>query len=137
MNRRQFIVTSAAGLAGLSFAAARAAGEARAKRQFTLCLACGLLGISCDPRKLLGWASQFGFESVEPPTSFLATLPQAGLKAYCDEMKARKLAWGAAGVPVNFRGEDLAFNEGMKSLPDYAKSLQRAGVMLTATWLPP
>jgi sugar phosphate isomerase/epimerase len=137
MNRRQFIVTAAAGLAGLNFAATRAVGEARAKRQFTLCLACGLIGVSCDPRKLPGWASQFGFESVEPPISFLASLPQTELQAYGDEMKARKLGWGAAGVPVNFRGEDSAFDEGMKSLPEYAKSLQRAGVTRTATWLTP
>jgi len=137
MNRRHFIMTSVASLAGLSLSTVEAVGEPKAKRQFTLCLSCGLIGVPGDPRKLIGWASRFGFESIEPPVSFLATLPEAELQAYREEMKARKLAWGAAGVPVDFRGTDSAFQEGMKSLPDYAKTLERAGVTRTATWLTP
>lgn len=137
MNRRDFIRTSAAGLAGLSFTASLAAAGLNPNRKFTLCLACGLIGVPADPRKLLGWASEFGFESVEPPASFLAKLSDAELQAYRDELKARSLAWGSAGVPVDFRGSDAAFDQGMKSLPAFAASLQRAGVTRTATWLTP
>jgi len=137
MNRRHFIKASAAGLVGLGFAGARAADESRSKRQFTLCLACGSIGVSADPRKLIGWASQYGFESIEPPTSFLAKLSDADLQAYRDEMKTKKVAWGAAGLPVEFRGADVAFEQGMKSMPEYARSLERAGVTRVATWLTP
>jgi sugar phosphate isomerase/epimerase len=52
-------------------------------------------------------------------------------------MKSKQLAWGAAGVPVEFRGTDAVFAQGMKSLADYAQSLQRAGITRTATWLSP
>ncbi len=137
MNRRDFIRTTTAGLAGLGIASTRAADEPKRKRQFTLCLACGMIGVPADPSKLIGWASQYGFESIEPPASFLARLSDSELQAYRDEMKARKLAWGSAGVPVDFRGADAACDQGMSSLPGYAKSLQRAGVTRAATWLTP
>jgi sugar phosphate isomerase/epimerase len=52
-------------------------------------------------------------------------------------MKTRKLAWGAASLPVEFRGGEPAFEQSMKSLPEFARSLQRAGVTRVATWLSP
>ena len=138
MHRRDFLKTSAAGLAGLGFATSlAAAAEPKPKRKFTLCLAGGMIGVSGDARKVISWASQFGFESIEPPTSFLAKLSDADLQAYRDEMNTKKLVWGAAGLPVEFRGTDAAFEQGMKSLPEFAKSLQRAGVTRVATWLTP
>ncbi|MBN2505708.1 MAG: sugar phosphate isomerase/epimerase [Verrucomicrobia bacterium] len=137
MNRRTFIKTSCVGLAGLGVAPAMAADDPKPKRRFTLCLACGMIGVSADPRKLIGWASRHGFESIEPPMSFLAGLSDAGLEAYREEMKAANLAWGAAGLPVEFRGTDAAFDRSMKSLPDVARLLRRAGVTRSATWLSP
>ncbi|HOX01245.1 MAG TPA: sugar phosphate isomerase/epimerase family protein [Candidatus Paceibacterota bacterium] len=137
MNRRDFIRTTTAGLAGLRIGSTRAVGEPKRKRQFTLCLACGMIGVPANPRKLIGWASQYGFESIEPPASFLARLSDPELQTYRDEMKARNLAWGSAGVPVDFRGADPAYDQGIGSLPGYAESLQRAGVTRTATWLTP
>ncbi len=124
-------------LAGTSFAISSAAEESKTKRKFTLCLSCGLLGLPTDPHKLLPLATQFGFETVEPPTSFLAKLSDAELQAYLQELNSRKLTWGAAGLPVDFRSSEQTFNDGMKSLPDYAKGLERAGVTRVATWLLP
>ncbi len=122
---------------GLSLAQAVAVAEPKARRKFTVCLACGLIGVSADPRQVLDLASQFGFESVEPPTSFLGKVSDAELETYRNEMKSKNLVWGAAGLPVDFRGTDEAFSQGMESLPAYAKSLERAGVTRTATWLTP
>jgi sugar phosphate isomerase/epimerase len=140
INRRNFLGrVAAASLAtvGASALSLGAAEETRLKRQFKLCLACGLIGVSGDPRKVLGWASQFGFEAIEPSASFLAKLSDAELQDYLGEMKTRKLAWGAAGLSVDFRGTDTAFEQGMKALPEFARSLQRAGVTRVATWLSP
>jgi len=137
-SRREFLSTTAAGLAGFAFAASVApAAESMPQRKFTLCLACGMIGVSGDPHQVVNWASQFGFESIEPPASFLAKLSDADLQAYRETMKARKLSWGAAGLPVDFRGTDAAFEQGMKALPGFAKSLQRAEVTRVATWLSP
>jgi len=44
---------------------------------------------------------------------------------------------GAAGLPVQFRGDEAAFELSMKSLPGMAQTLQRSGVTRTATWLTP
>jgi sugar phosphate isomerase/epimerase len=140
VNRRQFVKTSVlAGLAGWGVGAwpASAADEPKAKRKFALCLACGPIGVPGDPRKIIGWASQFGFEAIEPSPQFLGKLSDAELREYLDEMKTRKLAWGAAGLPVEFRGSEPAFEQSMKSLPEFARSLQRAGVTRVATWLSP
>lgn len=136
MNRRHFIHTTAVAGAGLAASLASAAAP-KAGRRFTLCLACGPIGVPGDPRKVVEWASQFGFESIEPSAPFLDKLSDAELRSYLDDMKSRELAWGAAGLPVQFRGDEAAFSEGMKSLPAFAKALERAGVTRVATWLSP
>lgn len=140
VNRRRFVKTaSLAGLAGLGLGALRlpAAEPPKAKRKFTLCLACGPIGVPGDPEKMIGWASQFGFEAIEPSLQFLGKLSDAELQAYLGEMKAKNLAWGAAGLSLDFRGSDAAFEQSLKSLPEFARSLQRAGVTRIATWLSP
>lgn len=109
----------------------------RPKRKFTLCLAPGLIGLANDPHKLPDWASRFGFESVEPSASFLGKLGDADLREYLDELKAKGLVWGAAGLPTDFRGANGAFEEELKALPEFAQSLERAGVRRVATWLSP
>jgi sugar phosphate isomerase/epimerase len=40
-------------------------------------------------------------------------------------------------LPVEFRGAEAAFEQGLKALPGFARSLQRAGVTRAATWLSP
>jgi sugar phosphate isomerase/epimerase len=139
MNRREFVQTTVAGLAsfGLATSLTSAAEPSKLRRKFTLCLAGGLIGVSGNEQQMLQWAAQYGFESIEPPTSFLAKASEAELQAYREQMQAKHLTWGAAGLPVEFRRADADFEQGMKSLPDFAKSLQRAGVNRVATWLSP
>ena len=138
VNRRHFVkTTSLASLGGLVTRAVPAAEAPIPKRKFTLCLACGMIGLPSDPQKVIGWASQFGFEAIEPSAQFLGKLSDAELQAYLGEMKAKNLAWGAAGLSLDFRGSDAAFEQSLKSLPESARSLQRAGVIRIATWLSP
>lgn len=138
ITRRSFLCTSTlAGLAafGADLTGAADAGERR--RRFTICLVPGPIGLPSDPKKLVEWAAQYGFESIEPAPQFLGKLSDAELHDYLGEMKTRKLTWGAAGLSVDFRGAEEAFDQGMKALPDFARSLQRAGVTRVATWLSP
>ena len=140
ITRRSFLHTSTlASLAAFGAAAGltRAADAAERRRKFTLCLAPDPIGVPGDPRKLIGLAAQFGFESIEPSPSFLGKLSEAELQEYLGEMKARKLAWGCAGLSVDFRGAEGAFEQGLKALPESARALQRAGVTRVATWLSP
>jgi sugar phosphate isomerase/epimerase len=86
---------------------------------------------------MMAWATQFGFESMEPAPSYLAQLSDPDLRAYLEEMKTRGLAWGAVGLPTQFRGDEAAFERSLKTLPDFARSLARAGVTRVVTWLSP
>ena len=140
MNRRQFVqTTTLAGLAGLGLVVQGASGResVRAKRRFSFCLACGPIGVTGDAWKMIGWASQFGFEAIEPSAQFLGKLSDAEFQSYLGEMKSKGLVWGAAGLSLDFRGGDAAFEESLKSLPEFAQSLRRAGVNRVATWLSP
>ncbi len=114
---------------------ARLAAAAGSSRKFTLDLRCGAIGVGADLRKSIEYAHQFGFESVEPPG--VAGLAQAELDEVLAEMKAKNLVWGAAGLAVNFRGDEAAFQAGMKSFPQEAAGLRKAGITRMGTWLSP
>ncbi len=139
MPRRQFLQHLAlAGLAGapLLHGAARAA-EAASARKMTMDLACGSIGVSANQTQAIALAQRFGFESVSADGGYLVSLPEDKLAALVADMQSRKLAWGAAGLPVDFRGSEDAFAKGMKALPPFAAGLRRAGVTRVGTWLTP
>ncbi len=100
-------------------------------------LACGAIGVRADQREAIRLAHQFGFESVAPSASLLARLSADELQQLLAELKAKKLVWGAAGLPVNFRGDRARFDSGIKQLPETAKGLKRAGATRVGTWLTP
>ena len=150
LNRRRFLkTTTALGLAGLSLdglvpgtsrvgsAAEDSAAEDRPRRRFKKDLACGMIQVRADQREAIRFAHQFGFEAVDPNTGFLLRLSDTELAELQAELKAKNLAWGAAGLPVDFRGDEARFKAGVQRLPEMAKGLQRAGVTRVATWLTP
>jgi len=138
-TRRKFLQTTAAvGLAGAGFGPfVSTAVAAEKKRKFTMDLVCGAIGVAADQRKAIRLAQQYGFESVGPDGGFLAKLPDAELRELLAELQERKLVWGAAGLPVDFRGPEAKFQDDLGRLPAVAKGLQRAGVSRTSTWLSP
>lgn len=145
MTRRTFLSSGAAALAatvGTSGPALPAIvgadGEAPVPpRKFTICLAGGPIGVPDEPKKAIERAVRFGFESIEPSAGFLAKLSDGELVDYVGKMREAKLAWGAGGLPVQFRGDDAAFDSDLQALPQTGKVFQRAGVTRVATWLSP
>ena len=138
-DRRRFLKRVAAvSLGGMGLSAvARPAVAAEAERNFTMDLVCGAIGVRADGRQAIRLAAEHGFESVGPSAGFLAGLSAAELDELLADLKAKGLVWGAAGLPVNFRGDDNAFQAGMERLPELAAALQRAGVTRVGTWLTP
>lgn len=131
-------MTSAAVAAGIACTAlADDAPEPFQRRKFTVCLAPGMVGVRDDPEHAIDRATRFGFEAIEPSPSYIAKLSDAQLQDYLGKMREAKLAWGCAGLPVQFRGDDAAFERDVKALPDRAKALQRAGATRMGTWLSP
>ena len=137
--RRGFLQTSAA-LAlmvnGLEAPPSLAATPS-SKRKFTMELSCGMIGVSASLSEAIQLAHQYGFESVTPSVDTLARLSDAALQEVLADLKAKRLTWGAVGLPVEFRDDEAAFTRGLKGLPAWAKAARRAGVVRVATWLNP
>jgi sugar phosphate isomerase/epimerase len=133
MNRRQFVRSSV--LLATSIPAASLAAEA-GTRKFTLALTPGSIGVSVKSQQELNeLAAKHGFESVEPRGEELAGMSAAQLEETLADLKSKKLAWAAAGLPVDFRKDETTFRDGLAKLPAIAAGLQRAGATRLGTWL--
>ena len=100
-------------------------------------LGCGHIGVAADQRQAMRFAQQYGFEAVEPAPGFLNKLSDAELQELLADLEAKKLVWAAAGLPLDFRGDEARFREGLERLGEFARGLERAGVSRVATWLSP
>jgi sugar phosphate isomerase/epimerase len=138
-SRREFLErTILASAAATVFPAAVALGaEAGAERAMRLCLTPGSIGVGANQMEAIALAEKHGFEAVEPFGSQLATLPDAQISELTASLKSKRLAWGAAGLPVEFRQGADRFGEGLRSLPSIAEALSRAGVVRVGTWISP
>src|SRR5205807_6590683 len=110
------------------------AQEPDRKRQFTMDLVCGNLGVKADLPEAIALAHRSGFESVAPDAAYLGKLSEGQLRDLLADLQAKGLAWGAAGLSVDFRGDDATFRAGLKALPDQAGALKRAGATRAGTW---
>ncbi|HLU46524.1 MAG TPA: sugar phosphate isomerase/epimerase family protein [Planctomycetota bacterium] len=106
-------------------------------RRFTIDLVPGRIGIRCDQARAIELAAANGFESVAPSWADLARLDDDGKKRLEEDLKERKLVFGAADLPVNFRDEEGRFRKDMLELPDFVKTLDRFGIKRVGTWIRP
>jgi sugar phosphate isomerase/epimerase len=137
VKRRDFLSAAAALAAAtttrLSFAAAPASA-----RKMTVALTPGSIGVTAKTqREINTLAERHRFESVEPRGEELAAASREQLTEIVADLKAKRLTWAAAGLPVDFRKDDAAFRDGLAKLPRIAAGLQRAGVTRVGTWLSP
>ena len=132
MNRRTFITITSLFAASAPFARA-----AHHKRKFTIDLTPGAIGVNARGVDLIELAAQHGFESIQPNPGTLLRLSAGQRREYLALMKAKKLRWGAAGLPVDFRQSQEKFDGGMKDLPKQAAALRDAGITRVGTWLRP
>lgn len=135
MNRREFLGHAAA--AGALLAPNGVPAAAAPKRAMTIDLCCGRIGVKASQRQAIDHAHRHGFESVEPSGGELAKMSADEMGAVLADLKAKSLVWGAAALPVDFRGDEAAFRTGVERLNEVASALQRAGVSRVGTWLSP
>lgn len=137
-SRREFLHRAVRNSAGLGAVLAGAAIPARpAQRKMTIALTPGSIGVKANQREAIELAARHGFESVEPFARELAEMSREEIQGIRDNLKKQKLQWAAAGLTVEFRGDDSAFTEGMKEFPKQVKAMERAGVERIGTWIPP
>jgi sugar phosphate isomerase/epimerase len=126
LSRRSFLA-----VAGLA-AQARAAGHT-----MQMHLSCGALGIQASQRQAIALAAKHGFDVVDADGRYLSGLSDDELQNLLGEMKAKRIGWAIAGLPVEFRRDEATFSAGMAGLSDYARGLKRAGVHAVTTWVLP
>src|SRR5579859_998247 len=144
MSRRRFIATTGSGVAGLAparLAASMSGGQVEppppSSRKFYTVLSLGRLGLHGTFEQSVALAVKYGFEAVDPDPGLFARLPDDELGKLLNDMKAKNVRLGAAGLPVDFRRDEAAFSDDLKKLPEAAKTLERAGVRRVSTWVMP
>jgi len=141
LTRRQFLSAgAAAGAALLPNVAMLASVKAPAEmpqRKFYAILSLGRLGFQAGFPKSLELTVQHGFEGLDPDANYFASLGSDELKRLLEELQAKNLRFGAAGLPVEFRNDEAQFNDGLRKLPPTADILRRAGVWRVSTWVVP
>jgi sugar phosphate isomerase/epimerase len=128
-TRRKFL--AAAGAAGFASAAL-----GRSHRML-LHLSCGAIGVQASQTEAIAYAAKYGFDAVDADLRYLSGLSETDLSRLLEDMKSKTVTWALAGVPVEFRKDDAAFAESIKSFPAQAATLRRAGVQRMTTWISP
>ena len=127
LTRRMFV----AGAAGAGFALlGRSHG-------MSIHLSCGALGIKASQTEAIDYAARYGFDAVDADGRYLSDLPPSEVSRLLDSMRAKNVGWAMAGFPTEFRKDDAAFSESVKTLPAFAAALERAGVKRVTTWISP
>lgn len=135
-SRREFIGAALCGAATTAFPLTALAAQ-QPKRRMTIDLVCGAIGVRANQRQAIDLAAKHAFESVGADAGFLASLSEEQLQELKESMAAKKIVFGAANLPVDFRQGADKFQEGLKALPPLADGLERAGVTRVSTWLTP
>ena len=137
-SRRRFLVHGLGVAATAALLPHRVAiGQPGPGSGLKLCLTPGSIGVRANQREAMDLAVRHGFDAVEPFGGYLASLTSDQLQELLAELKSKKLVWGAAGLPVEFRRGDEQFSESIAGLPRIAAALQAAGVKRVGTWLSP
>src|SRR5688500_1996643 len=110
LSRRAALKT----ISTVAFAAAVSksfSADSSAKRKMTINLMPGMIGVRASQRELIELAHAHGFESVEPLGSELAGMSKDEIAELLAPMRGKRVQFGAAGLPVDIRGEDSKFDE--------------------------
>ena len=93
----------------------------------------GCIGISADFATSLELARRCGFAGMDPVGDFTAAGAAAAMR---ERYQAAGLQPGGWGLPVEFRRDEGAFQEGMKSLSRHGAAAQELGCLRCVTWVP-
>ncbi|MEM9325104.1 MAG: sugar phosphate isomerase/epimerase family protein [Bacteroidota bacterium] len=102
-----------------------------------MCLNPGSIGVKINQKELLDAAVKHGFEAIIAMPDQLAAMSDTELGDYLAKMQEQQISWGAAGLPLDFRGAGTKFREGLSGFPARCHVLQKAGVTRMSTWIMP
>ncbi|MEW5974196.1 MAG: sugar phosphate isomerase/epimerase family protein [Acidobacteriota bacterium] len=137
-SRRGFLAAGTAaimGSLGIRMSGSAIASPPTPERRFYMDLSCGRIGVKATFPEAVDLAVRHGFEAVDPDVGYFSHLSASQIKDILSDLKAKGLRFGPAGLPVNFRKDDTSFQEGLKQLPSFCKTLQQAGVWRVSTYI--
>lgn len=135
-DRRTFLQFGGALVGGLALNRSTVSA-ASSGRKMTIDLVCGAIGVKANQFEAIDLAARHGFESVGPNAGHLAQMTDAEKDKVRKALATKNLAFGAAGLPVEFRQTDAKFREGMSALPEAAAALESVGATRIGTWIMP
>jgi sugar phosphate isomerase/epimerase len=139
LTRRQFLSAGAA--ASVAALPAPSLGVTASpdipQPKFYAILSVGRLGFRASFTEAFELAVKHGFLGLDPDPNYFASLGDDGRKRLLDDLQAKNLKFGAAGLPVEFRKDEATFNDGLKKLPATADILQSTGIWRVSTWVLP
>lgn len=103
----------------------------------TMCLTPGSIGVKANQMETIHDAHNYGFEAVQPFGEELAGMSGGQLEELNGRRKEYRLAWGQAGLAVDFRNAEETFRKDLAGLPAVAAALQKAGAERVGTWIAP
>ena len=136
LSRRSVLSRSAVAL-GAGLVCRLGLAEPTKARRFTLDLRCRSIGIGANQRQAMQLAVDHGFESVDADPGYIGKLSSSGRRELAEEMKEKRLVWGASGLPVDFRRDEATFRSGLQNLAKLAAAMQEVGVTRVGTYLMP
>jgi sugar phosphate isomerase/epimerase len=137
-TRRQFLYSGAtAGIALSATGKLLARPTPMPERKFYANLNLGRIGFQGSFPESVELATKHGFEGIAPNVTYLASLSDDALHHLLDDLQNRKLKFGAADLPVDFRKDSTTFDADLKKLPAAATVLQRAGIWRVNTYIMP
>jgi sugar phosphate isomerase/epimerase len=108
-----------------------------ADRKFKICLSAGMIGIRANIQDSITLASDLGFEAIEPQIGELSSMSDDAIAALNEQLKAKKLVWGATGTGIPTAGSDETFKSFLPKVEKSAATLQRVGAERFGTWIGP
>ena len=139
-TRRAFLArTAIASLAGVASAAALAddTPPRPTDRKFKICLSPGMINVRANIEQSIALASDLGFEAIEPQSGELSSMSDDAIAALKEQLKAKKLVWGATGTGLPPAGSEEGFRTFLPKVEKIATTLQRAGANRFGTWINP
>lgn len=107
------------------------------ERKFKLSLQPGNIGVQASQTEQLDMAIRHGYEVIAPYPTTLAEMEPEALSEFLGKMKAARIGWGSAGLPIEFRKDEATFRNDLQALPRQAAALAKVGGTRMHTWIMP
>jgi sugar phosphate isomerase/epimerase len=138
MTRRTFTASAAVGATAMAMPAFSATARAeKSPIKMYKDLGCGHLGVSANQKQAIDYAAKYGFPGVDVNLGDLMKMGKSERQELLATMKAKDVKWGTSGLSVQFRNDDAAFQNGLKSFPEQTAVLKEVGCDRVATWIMP